>query len=416
MADTLHAFMKERAQSDTQALRMLQTGTRNYLDAAKIIELAEQRRDGKATDIRLPRSFIENSMIIGMARTGESVKDIERKHPELIQQYPDIPWIALKRLRDHFSHPSRHLLSNAPQAEQEKFNREFSKLMNGFDAIKDATKQIPDDPVIRAFLKDAGFIYAMGRLLADNPNEAFIPMTDTVAVKDCCQFMGIAEDSLLFVIGHNQHRLSLNSMADAIEHTSLVSRKLQGAIVTEKIVGNLLRLRDPIAHFNDQAVLDTGDRPADVFRRLVPQAEYLRKAVDIQLGDRDDARNGEETLAYNTYIYHCQVVGPMYGTPKAERLDQFVATITSLPKLSVQQQEAYIVEAAQLLREKPVEVAEGILGYIEGKGSQLRNPQQCLNELNASDIASHVILQRYFGHVQKWLQPLGENRGLATLQ
>ena len=368
MAETLHEFMRERAENDfLREFELLKEAA--WLKNAGLPRQAILHGMGDRTPSQTNYEIFAHAAYMGLTMAGEAAKHIERGQPELVERFPDFPFVALKRLRDAYSHPSRYALDESRVERMVKDIQKCHKKLRDFTLNVDADgmyrnkdgESLPIDNYHMECIVKGLEWYALLSSYAEKfrlPEYAPLyghPASDALAADLKC-----SKEGLPILVVQAFQRVKLTSVGDNIDDLSLFYRRSKDCPLDRATIRDLILTRNKLAHFNDFV---GGDKSmGDITVRIPPLADKV--VSDIQSrkapahGDVCDVWAAEYTAKLTKHFAK--------NTDKLATMDRVVKMVSTMPGDKTTN-DAWLIAFSHYLEKASSQSANEILNYLENK-------------------------------------------------
>lgn len=399
MAETLQSYLQSQAQQDVQTLQSLHILTQqfekmpNHLLATIVYALpANIDRINKAMLASIssslppaPDAFLANPYTLklasayGLNLAGEAAKCMERNHPDMVAQYPDFPWVALKRLRNVFSHPERYTYNDELVTRENKaVTKDIQKVFSYFQNFKNNPDNLwpygdnDASPALRAGVR---LFLATQFLLESHPDLEHIPITDTPECKIASELMYTNPRNLPMIVSDSAFKVCLNGIGDIIDRASCFYRQQDDSPLSDDKVKHLLHIRDRLAHFGTTlSSSDINITPKERKQLLKDTAKITQSIGRISTLEGD----GNYT-AFLTDQYCNLILGRARNDPaKCKLMDDFVGQLADR-NLDSKTMNAYIRAAGRLIKDSPIVQSTAVIDYLLSK-EDLKYPSRIASD------------------------------------
>lgn len=347
----------------------------------------------------------------GLNLAGEASKVIERTRPELIEQYPDFPWVALKRLRDYNSHIGR-FNQDPQQAGKEKAAaiRQLNRFMQAMQEQDGNERAIPaaDDAATRALRAGLRLCVGLFLLSALNHDQDRISLDESPQVRQVCDAIGCSPQFLPMIIAENAQYNLVYSIGDTTERISCFYRRQNESPLSNKRMRNFLSYRDKTAHFGGTLEPTAWIKSPKEMHIAIQTIEKLDDALAALPLQADEAcvENYAQQLATE---YQETVLGKTVLNPqKCAAMDQMVENITG-HKLPANIENAYVRACGKLLREMPLDRAQHVFDTAMARGN-LKRPAESKRDLTGVSHQWRSAIRDFYDQVAEGMAPPGANR------
>lgn len=362
------------------------------------------------THLSMPHHMLIQSAQYVMGMAGEAAKEIERTRPETVKQHPEIPWVALKRVRDFYSHSKRYMDSNPD--ELRKKAQEVEKVMTFF-TDNNSRSNMPttvEDPLLGRIGASRSFIRGLTHIVkASQPGTDIdfpIPVTQTKAVSEVCDIINCPERLLPCLILMTCERDQLNVLSERLAKVSPFYKRAPQAAFRDQELAQLIKARNSSAHFDDM-VKGTVE-PGNMARMLVESAKLIHRINNRIIDSLPHADQPHSVAAYikkQARAYENMVWGNTAGSPHKDALmDRTIDWLASHSKHFRTSEYAVVFATGRLLQNTQASKATEVLDYVQAHPEAIGKPESLLE--HKSDIAPEIgqTLHAFVADVRKFSQ------------
>jgi hypothetical protein len=346
-----------------------------------------------------------------LQRVGEVIKKIERdaQAQSELEKFGPFPWNAYKRIRDHIAHPARYRILNPESSIDPAFVKEFMKVAAASGEARAQGRTFPtnSNPLLHE-LGDAMHQLRGIQLLLDEglaSNNKTVELIGTTPASEAAKLLHVDKKHLPHAIAHITQRQVTLALTDVLSQLSRVSRSNRDSIATPEWLDDLYYVRDCLAHHNHELL---GKHPAEALADIYPRIVLMQGIIRAQVPELANKEAKEKWVEEKAHNYTCRAQYKFSDDQhKCEMLDSFTTFITSTPKTTFQQQEAYINEFGQVLRTALTDDCKMILDYLNAHKKDLRDPQRMLKSTNEAPAELQLRLKAFFESVVRMTKPMG---------
>lgn len=368
MAETLHEYMRERAENDfLREVELLKELA--WLKNDRLPHQAFLHGMGEKTPSQTNYEIFAYSAYMGLTMAGEAAKHIERGQPELVERFPDFPFVALKRLRDIYSHPSRHALDESRVVRMNKEIQKCHKKIHDFILNVDADgiyrnkdgETLPIDNYHMECIANGLKWYSLLSSYAKKFKLAeYAPLYGYHDSDELAAGLECSKENLPILIVQAFQRVKLTSVGDNIDNLSLFYFRSKDCPVDRGTMRELILTRNKLAHFSDFVCNDQsmGDVP---FRIPPLAAKVVSNILSRKAPEQSnfcDIRAAEYTAKLTKHFAR--------NPEKLAIMDRVVRIVSALPGDKTTN-DAWLIAFSHYLEKAPPQHANEILDYLEYK-------------------------------------------------
>ena len=408
MTDELKTLLNQRAHDDVRALQALRGAANDFCEGKEMCLPAAGRSVGQKVESHVSPRSIHYACCVAIAAAGEAVKQIERTQPEIIAAYPDYPWLAFKRLRDLYSHPTRSRL-NGETLDDKKYAQVIKDYYK--NAKPEDLFQCNDNPLLEEVAGAWKLVDVLGRISYEQRNEPTVNITSHPSLEYVKQRSPGMAEVLPGIVAHYHMRFCMISMGDAIDYTSAFFRGAEDMPVDYK---PLLAVRNRAAHFVDPS--DQRRKPGDpnIWDEMLAIEPLVKEVADKltpipQVKDTTTTERLSNDIAAHYYVNISEM---MHHDPeKLKLLDEVARFGAEPPKKNRTVQDALVMASVRLLETTPMPQAREVLDYVMQRKGEIKHPQAMIEKVTDVSHSTEVTLRRFLEDVARFMEPPGKGLG-----
>jgi hypothetical protein len=310
-------------------------------------------------DMNIRTHVIHRAARMGWCMAGESAAQMPR---DVKDRYPDIPWNALRELRDIYTHLGEKHLGDSNKSKARAIHLTeriattpgLAKMLDAAIAGETGQAKIEFEYIRR------GLRYGMAlHLMASGQSEFTAYSRRDPKIIDIANGIRCAPEHLPVLIGSGCGRMTLLETGDYLGATSMFVESMD---LGKSLPGSMRDLRNRVSHFKDIRATNDG---------FTKQADKERFFTSLQMLTGLTQTLGT-SFAHDKYIFDPAPISKAYYdkltlelTPQAiAYLDHVVERVTSVTPANTRFEQATILAAAQLLATRPFEQASSAIDTV----------------------------------------------------
>lgn len=374
MASDFKSFLHDQALADTRAIAMATNCVASY---EKLYECVTQTIlpsiMNRNANVAVFDYYLNGAALVGLNMAGESIKKLQSEQPQVLAAYPDVPWNALKRIRDIATHweQNKHTPEDYRKA-SERLKKEWQRIEPhlGTFAVPNPLQETSD--LFRRVRNGLQWFAAMNELIPA-ASDGIVPINRNPNIGRASELLGgLPPQHLGMMIIMMFQRNEVNRAVDGFNRTSCFYQKENHIAYQSTALQRLRNVRNHWAHFHDvhQEEANLGKTGLIKLIECSQSMDKLRAHIKPEPPSLDDE---PALIAYAATLaqrYERNLMGSKQIDPaKAAMLDETVQWITGTLKENQRwQANAAVFAAAKMVRALPAGQAREALDFLKLQG------------------------------------------------
>ena len=356
MARTLREYTDISAQKDADLFRRL---VANSANGHMALTTLMQHLTAPHAEQKVRTHVITRAARMGWCMAGEAAVNMPN---DIKEKYPDLPWSALRELRDLYTHTAEKVISKP-----DKFHARTGHLIARIaqtpdlrNKLETAIAQETGPAKLELQYIQRGLRYAMALSLLTQGQSEFVTITERdPRIREIANSMHCPAAYLPILIANGCGRMTLLETGDILNATSLF---LESNNISRSIPSAMRNLRNKIAHFKDFRKTNDGHmEQADTHAYF--------SALDV-LSGLSKALGSD--YKHQGYVFNPAPIGKKYYSDLTQNLkpeaiaylDTVVERLTAVTPPNTKLEQATIIAASNLLAEHSLAHATAVIDAV----------------------------------------------------